>query len=657
MISSGSPDAGHPAAPPRVSRPWIAVAVATWVVAGLGAPRQAQLPAQPFAGEAIVATDVIDGRFGRLALVQTDLGTLLLDVGGYSGLAPGDVLAVQGRVKGEPGRFLGRSYLAVLDTSAVAVVGQSANAPLLVGNAVRAHVVERLQPYDDGRALLAGFLIGETSGLSDLDVEAMRRSGLAHFVAVSGSNVALVLGLAALVAGPLALGPKRRALVGLAVLPVYAAATRFEPSVMRASVMAAIALAGRLGGVVLEAWQLLSLAVVVLLVSDPGLTASAGFQMSVAATGGVLVGARWPVAGGRAGRAVAVTIGAQLAVAPLLLVHFGSVPLMSPLANLAAAPLVTGSTLLGAVGVLGPGFLVDLAAAMAEAVLWIARGASVWPQAGALTLAVFVALTAAAVRFRRLRVALAVVAAGSVLVALIGPSPGLPADGAVVFDVGQGDSILLHSNGQFALVDGGPDQLVLIDKLRRYGVERLDLVVLTHVHADHAIGLLGLVGRFGIEEVWLNAAPHATSASTSLLESLEGHGIPVRQAEVGMSASLGSLSLSVEGPLRRYGSPNDQSVVVMVEGAVRSMLLSGDIETYAQAELSALRADVLKVPHQGAATSDPKWLAGVGADLAVISVGPNTFGHPADWVIDVLEASGAVVLRTDEEGDIPISLG
>lgn len=125
---------------------------------------------------------------------------------------------------------------------------------------------------------------------------------------------------------------------------------------------------------------------------------------------------------------------------------------------------------------------------------------------------------------------------------------------------------------------------------------------------------------------------------------------------VGDRWQLGALQLTVEGPIRRYASPNDQSIVVTVMGSSRSMLLSGDIETFAQADLSHLRADVLKVPHQGAATSDPDWLAEVGSDQAVISVGPNDFGHPVDWVIKTLEFSGASVLRTDLAGDVLVDL-
>jgi competence protein ComEC len=120
---------------------------------------------------------------------------------------------------------------------------------------------------------------------------------------------------------------------------------------------------------------------------------------------------------------------------------------------------------------------------------------------------------------------------------------------------------------------------------------------------------------------------------------------------------LGTLTLTVDGPLRQYASSNDQSIVLTVTGREKSMLLSGDIETYAQADLEHLKADVLKVPHHGAGTSDPDWLEGVGAEIAVISVGANDFGHPVPWVITELEESGATVLRTDLEGDVIVPLG
>jgi competence protein ComEC len=350
-------------------------------------------------------------------------------------------------------------------------------------------------------------------------------------------------------------------------------------------------------------------------------------------------------------------MGAQVGVAPLLLLHFGQLPLLSPFVNLVAAPLVALSTVLGAAGMIGPRFLAEAGAFVAGVVLWLARAASGWPQIGWMTTGLIVALGVTFVFLRAGRGLVTVLASALVVMLILGQSEAPPTPGVVVLDVGQGDSLLLSGgDGHFALVDGGPDPIRLLDRLRHYQVDHLDLVVLTHVHADHATGLIGLVGRIPIGEFWAATEPHETPASVELLSALEEAGLAVRSPEVGLNRWLGALQLIVEGPLRRYASPNDQSVVLMVQGPGRSMLLTGDIEKVAQSELGHLHSDVLKVPHQGAATSDPDWLVGVGADVAVISVGANDFGHPAGWVIDLLEAGGSQVLRTDRDGDVRIAL-
>ena len=203
-----------------------------------------------------MSTDVVVGRYGPWVVAEASVGPILLNLNGDDVLIRGDVVRVLGDLSGDPGSAGGRPYRTVVEVSRLELVSSNPSPAVFLGGAVRNHVTERLAPYNDGRGLLAGFLIGDTTNVSERDIEAMRLSGLSHFVAVSGSNVALFLGLLVLVAGPLALGPRRRAIVGLLGLPVYAAATRFEPSVMRASVMAGIALIGRLLGVVFEAWQL-----------------------------------------------------------------------------------------------------------------------------------------------------------------------------------------------------------------------------------------------------------------------------------------------------------------------------------------------------------------------------------------------------------------
>jgi competence protein ComEC len=637
---------------------WLVVAAACWIAVVL-VPKPVPEPIPPGRLEVTgrLLSDVKASKFGYWALIGTAQGPVLLELAGDREFERGDTVLAIGSRKADGGEVQGVAHRGVLDIDEIELVAAT-NSPLLIaGRSVRRRVVDRLAPLEDGRALLAGFLVGDTSGVDEIDENAMRRAGLSHFTAVSGSNVALFLGLLFVVAGPFGIGPKRRAVVGLLGLPVYAAATAFEPSVMRASVMAGVVLVGRLFGFVLEAWQLLAAAVIGLLVLNPSLTASVGFQLSVAATAGVLVGSRWPTQGGMVSRALLITMGAQIAVAPLLIFHFGAVPLLSPLINLVAAPVVTASTLIGAVGVLGFDPAIPIAVWLADLILDLARGTSAWPQIGPGALAGLLAGGLALHRWRSLVPLAFGAAVAAIVFSFLGSGQTLDGPGLVVLDVGQGDSILLvGGDGSFALVDGGPDAVTLIEKLSGYGVHHLDGVVLTHVHADHVTGLIGLFGRISIGEIWIRTDPHETRASRTFLERAQEFGIAVVHPSVGDKTQIGNLVVTVEGPLRRYASPNDQSIVLEVRGPGRSALLSGDIETIAQAELGHLKADILKVPHQGAATSSPEWLAGVGAEVAVISVGPNQFGHPAQWVVDLLTDSGVEVFRTDQDGDVVVSL-
>jgi competence protein ComEC len=240
----------------------------------------------------------------------------------------------------------------------------------------------------------------------------------------------------------------------------------------------------------------------------------------------------------------------------------------------------------------------------------------------------------------------------AVILVPLGPSVDVPA--VVFLDVGQGDATLVLADGVTILVDGGPDPVVLRRKLDHYRVDRIDLLVVSHVHADHIEGLRAVVGTTPVGAAWTAFDGHDTPASRWLTEALADAGIPNQTPPAGSVVEAGGLAIEVLAPRRRYASPNDQSIVLMLRAAGRSFLLSGDIEVVAQRELGVVNADVLKVPHQGAATSDPDWIAAAAPELAIVFVGPNDYGHPADWVIESLESSGAIVKRTDRDGDIVV---
>lgn len=215
-------------------------------------------------------------------------------------------------------------------------------------------------PADD-RALLAGFLLGDTRMLPARTVDDFRTAGLSHLLAVSGANVAFVLLLAAPVLGRLRIGPRFAA--GISVLVVFGTMTRWEPSVLRAVVMAGLVMLAMLLGRPAAAGRVLVLAVLGLLLADPFLLHSIGFLLSCGACAGIallapllasrLRGPPWVRDG------LAVTLAAQIGVAPVLLPVFGSVPLVALPANLVAVPVVGPLTVWGLVagvvgGVAGP---------------------------------------------------------------------------------------------------------------------------------------------------------------------------------------------------------------------------------------------------------------------------------------------------------------
>jgi competence protein ComEC len=660
-------------------RPWVLTALVV-VAAGFsgasGAARERSLadtplPAGPISvlGRVLSDPEPVEGGI-RLAVGPSHLkvaGRWLVWQGpplgvycGQAAVAVGDRVLVEGSAHAEALRFSGGTVAGSVRAHTVTLVDAASDPLFAAGNALRRRVITGVGRFGDrpAAALLDGFLIGDDGALPESDAEALRLAGLSHFVAVSGSNVALFLGAWWLAAGPLAWGPRRRAAVGLLGLAVFLVVTRWEPSVLRAGVMAAMVLCGRLAGVAVNGWVALGGTVTLLTLLSGGLADDVGFQLSAAATAGVLAGAgAWPERRPRwVWTALGATVAAQAAVAPLLLIHFGSVPLFAPVTNVVAAPLVAFATAAGGIGVLaGLPPVTGVGLVAAEAVLAIARSARDLPQLGWFGVGIAGSWIALA-GIRRLRPALALVGMVAVAAMVVIP-PGRPSTPEAAFlDVGQGDSILLRGpSGEVVLVDGGPDPSALRRALVARGIRRVDLLVVTHSHADHLAGLAGITSWVKVDRAW--HVEQDGEVQASLLAELAASGTSLAAPGPGWTAQVGAFGIEVLGPRRRFASPNDGSMVLRVSAGGKTLLLPGDIEALAQGELGPLTADIMKVPHQGAATSDPAWLAASAPRVAVICVGANEFGHPAAETMSALASAGAQVRRTDLEGDVVIGMG
>ena len=235
-----------------------------------------------------------------------------------------------------------------------------------------------------------------------------------------------------------------------------------------------------------------------------------------------------------------------------------------------------------------------------------------------------------------------------------------------VFDVGQGDAILLRFGERALLVDAGPDpqtaRQVLLPRLARLGVDRLDGLVLTHADADHIGGAADILGALPVTTLWMSE-PEQDHPLLSVIEAAAARaGSRIERPRDGEALQWHpAVPIQVRFAAADVaGGDNNQSMVLHVRYGDADFLLTGDIERAAERALisanGGLEADVLKVAHHGASTSSsPEFLASVKPQVAIISAGlGNAFNHPRDDVLRRLRALDAQVFRTDLAGDVAV---
>ncbi len=519
-------------------------------------------------------------------------------------------------------------------------------------------------------------------------------AGLAHLVAVSGAHLALVSGFMLSLLRKLGFSVRRTCLASSVFLLLYLFMVGIPISCLRAAVMAILSLLSSLSS--RRASSLSSLGVVIALFVgiDPSCAGSVSFQLSVLATLGIALFAPWvswflsklDVVPSFIKNSFAITLAATVPTLPLTINLFSQVPLVSPLANLIAGPVL--SIAMGFCLVLLPltlippllNFVIILLSAFlglfviavhclvclpfaciplslndeAALILGIIVCVGWWLTWPAPTMPNTLIIASGACSFL---LVFLFIAGGSRLI--------FHGDDLVMLDVGQGDAFLLESKGCNLLIDTGRSDSKLLQGLASEGVGHLDGVMITHCDDDHYGSLAALRGIVRVDTVFL---AHGISnldnpkAKEITDEALKLTGKEAQELDAGSNFSVGNFEFSVLSPSEVVDGGNQDSLIVearITKGSKEwKILFCGDAESETLTMLSYKQGlddiDVFKVGHHGSRVSvDDELLDCIKPELALVSVGAhNSYGHPTEEALSALKNAGAEILRSDQLGKV-----
>ncbi len=554
-------------------------------------------------------------------------------------------------------------------------------------------------PYDD---IICALLTGDKAGLYENDsiINSFTRCGIMHIFSVSGMHVSILAGFIA----SLHIGKRRSLVVTAVVLIIFMGICGFTASVVRATVMELFVIVAFFVRGSADSITSLSFAAFVLLLVNPYAVLGIGFQLSFASTAGIiLLQPRFRdklkdrlvkgkiVAldrlGGFIAASVSTTLGATIFTLPLSVYYFGMISFIAPASNLLLLWLVSPLFIMSILAVLIGLVYVPIgtvAAMMPTAVIKIiCIGAKKFAEP--FWTAVYVDNAVFAVLFvlfyvtvvvllllkRPLRsfcVPTCLMGTAISIALVVNAVLNVTEDGftATVLNVGQGQCIVITSGDYTAVVDcgsiSGEDAGNLAEHyIRSLGRDRVDFIILTHYHSDHANGVTGLISSLNVNAV-VGPKPEGKGEDDeeeNIIAFSQENGIDPIFVENDLKIYMGNSIITLYAPENNNTSENERGVTILVAHEDYELLITGDLNSESELELLR-RADIpdiecLVVGHHGSKNSTSQtFLNAVTPEIAVISVGENSYGHPTQEVLDKLENMNITVFRTDIDGDVTV---
>ena len=567
---------------------------------------------------------------------------------------------------------------------------------------IESRFADYLDPAETG--LLLGLLAGDRSGIPEALRSDFQRSGLVHVLAISGFHVVLLAGILMIFLKATGLPLRAVRIIAVALLFLYIPVTGGSPAVRRAVLMFSVPQIGALFQRPANTMNSLGVALILILLPEPGILWNPGFQLSVAATAGILIGSPlnpfanfpeslkrnklWNTLRAFAIDPTYVTLCATLATAPFLVHHFKTLSPMAWLGNIVVVPGISWGMQAGLFALISPidflrehfcyaaSFFLRLASLLTRLISDSSiASVTIGPFSPAILLLIGFALTfIPAIRRNRI--------ARIYCVSCLALFAGLfcynsyakamhPTWKLTTIDVGQGDSHLVEApSGRHFLVDAGDNSRqdsgkdIIVPFLHHIGVRELDALIITHPDKDHFGGAKSILKTFPVKELWASdcAIKERKPEWQQVIQEARKRNIPIRKIHRGILWKETYFEMRTIHPRNDICvDANEGSITLRLKGLGHSAVLTGDLTVKGEKEImktdAYLKSDVLKLGHHGSKTSSSvPFLNAVNPMYALIPSGKNNrFRHPSKEVVQRLDSLNIPYINTAERGSISIT--
>lgn len=555
-------------------------------------------------------------------------------------------------------------------------------------------------------ALGIGILIGDNSRINEKIVEDFKNSNLSHMLAVSGAHINYVVLTVSILCTKKRAGIKAQRVVTIMMMLFFMELTQMTPSVVRAGISCIIYMLASLLYRKADVINAMAISTLVILLNNPFSLFNIGFQLSYAGTLGIILFCKLidiPIKNKLLKYlkdSIVISISANIFIIPIMMYQFNTISLTFILSNLLAGPLLGISIILEIIVLLISFISINIAAIPAKVLnilliliinianwfsnIEISKIYVITPQIISIV-AYYLICAAIILKQRNSKINAKKIIAIIMLTVLIVNFFPTPKKLRINFiDVGQGDSTLIRTEtNKVILIDSGRSTAasnfdvgnkVLLPYLLDRRIKKIDFIIVSHFDADHCQAFETVIDNINVEKVVVCKQSMITQEYLNIINKCREKNIKVIVVERGDKLKIDKRTeFEILHPGERFledgkGGLNANAIVCKMNykldnGKVFSILFTGDIEVEAEKELEQvygkkLKADILKIAHHGSKTSSrEEFIKLVSPKIALIGVGENNkFGHPADITLERLEKEKVKVYRTDQMGEVSITI-